>query len=134
METVFEKTYAKITVDTENKVMYVVWNGFITSEQYREVFIKLLDLLKEHKIVRLLTDTRKQGVISPTDRKWLETEIVPEAVKNGLKYSATVVTKDVFKQYYMNEIVNSSKQKGMEDFRLFDDDKEAKEWLLSMPL
>ncbi len=133
-EIIFETDFAKIVYYPNDKLLELIWKRIITSSEYKEGFKIILNTIQERDIAFLLTDTSKQGVISPEDRQWLETEMIPPAIKAGLKYSATVLDKNIFKQIYMSKIVDASKKTGMEAFKLFDDIEKAREWLLSQKI
>ncbi len=130
-EKIYKSDYAEIIYEKENNLVTLTWKGFVTSEQYREVFGKVKDVIVEKRVARFLANTTDEGPITPQDRKWLETEIVPITVKAGLQYSATIMSKDVFKKYYLSQIKNSSEKSGMSGFRIFDDLEEGRKWLLS---
>ena len=126
---IYEVPYAKIVFEPEYNLLSLYWDGMITSEQYREVFTKVKDFIVENKVKRFLAETTKQGPVSPTDRKWLETELVPQAVAGGLVYSATILGKDVFKQYYLTQIKDASEKAGI-NFRIFDNFEKGRQWIL----
>ena len=90
-----------------------------------------LDTILKYNAALFLSDTSKEGVIAPEDRKWLEEEIIPVAIKNGLKYAATIMDKNLFKKYYLKKIKEASQQFGMMSLRIFDDYEEGRKWLLS---
>lgn len=131
MEILFDKEYCIITYEKDKNLISLVWKRIISSEEYRRGFEVLKNIILEKQIKRLLTDSRNQGIISPDDRKWLETKVIPVAIKGGLKYVATVLAKDVFKQYYLTKIQSKSKKSGMSEFEIFESIQKAKEWLLN---
>jgi len=131
MQILFEKDYATITYEADLKLLTLSWKRFVSSQEYRIAFSAVLKSIEEKRIPLFLADTRKQGIISPTDRKWLESEMIPPALKVGLKYVATLLNKDIFKKYYLSKIKEHSENSGMSAFEMFDDYDKARAWLLS---
>jgi hypothetical protein len=89
----------------------------------------LLDFAKTHTITRFLSDTREQGVVSPENRKWFEKEMVPAAIKAGLKRSAVITGSNVFKRYYINMILSAVNKFNM-PFKIFSDEESAIKFLM----
>ncbi len=129
-EIILDTDFVKITYKPDAKLLVQRWKRVITSEEYRKGFQTSLDTVIKYNIPLFLSDTTKEGIISPEDRKWLEEEVIPKAVQNGLKYSATIMNKDLLKKYYLSKLKNASEQSGMR-FRIFDDYDEGIQWLLS---
>ncbi|MBN2892113.1 MAG: hypothetical protein JXL97_09615 [Bacteroidales bacterium] len=129
-EVLLDKEFAEVYYESDLNVITVIWRSIVDSKQYKETFEIILKGIGKYDIPLFLSDTRKQGVVDPKDRKWLETEIIPAALKAGLKYTATVLSKDIFKKYYLNKLKDESKKAGMAGFGIFDDFDEAKDWLM----
>lgn len=86
----FEDAYAEIFYDANINATGVIWKGGVTSEQYREVFIKCLEFVKYYNTPNYMADLSKQGPISRGDQRWMFEEILPLAIKNGLKRIAAI--------------------------------------------
>jgi len=111
------------------KLAQIVWQGVSVSLMYREVFSSVIEFTDNHDFVNFLSDARKQGAVSPEDRKWFQNTIVPQATKQGLRYGAVVIKKGPFKKYYMNMILKWLNRKSKIDMKIFYDYDEAKNWL-----
>lgn len=122
--------FSTVTFDTTNNIGIIDWKQIKqTSEGYKESFTVLIDYIKDKNLsVKFLSDTRKQSVVSPDDRKWFQTVAVPLAQKYGLKRAAVVISGNVFKKYYMNMILMAMKKLPV-DIKIFDDVQLAKDWL-----
>ena len=131
MEILLDNDYAVVTFEKELNLIILAWKKFVNDVEYRNTFELVKEKVIEFAIPYFLSDTRKQGKISPVDRKWLETEIIPPAIKGGLKFSATVLEKNAFKNYYLSKLKAHSTKTGMSAFEMFDDYDKAREWLLS---
>jgi len=128
---IFDSKCAQIYYEHDNKLLVIIWKRVVLSDEYKQAFSIVLDAVKKYNAPLFLSDTRLQGAIGPDDRIWLETEMIPQALSAGLKYSATVLPKDAFKKYYLTKIKDQSKKSGMTGFELFEDFDEARMWLLS---
>lgn len=123
-------TFAKVHILEEQRIGMIEWFGKCTSDEYRSTFIKLLEIQKENKLTRYLSDITKQHVVSPEDRKWFETVAMPQAVQQGLKVAAVVFDGNVFKKYYLNVILAATNKFGL-PLKVFTDLEEAIAWLAS---
>jgi len=81
----YQEPHAQIFFDARLNSMGVVWNGPLTSHQYRTVFNKCLDFIKVYHTPNYISDLTRQGLIQPEDQQWVFNEIFPQAVKYGLK-------------------------------------------------
>ena len=127
---IFKETYVRVVYDTERFIGKVIWTGSPTPEQYKVPFKVLLDFAaKGNKVTRFLSDTRDQGVVNPENRKWFEKEMVPAAIKAGLKRAAAVTGGNVFKKYYVNMILSAVNKFGM-PLRVFLDEESAVKFLM----
>lgn len=129
-EIIADYDYAEVTYHPDLLMGKVVWKRKTTDQEYRNAFTKLLEFSMNHTVDNFLSDIRNQGVVSPENRKWFETEMLPKAVKSGLKRAATVFDGNVFKKYYMNMIIKVSNKFGM-PLKLVKSEQEAIEWFNS---
>ncbi len=121
--------YVRVTCDPERLIGKVEWNGSTTPEQYKSAFLALLEYSKKVKMTRFLSDTRNQGVVNPENRKWFEKEMVPMAIKAGLKRAAVITSGNAFKRYYLNMILSAVVKMNV-PFKIFGDEQEAVDFLM----
>ena len=88
-----------------------------------------LDYAQKYRVRRFLSDTRKQGVVSPDNRKWFEKDMFPAAVKAGLERAAAITDGNAFKRYYINMIISSINKFGI-PLKIFGDEQSAIEFLM----
>lgn len=124
-----DQPYALVEGIEEKKLVKITWKGKCTSDQYREIFLMMLEKQPKLKLTRYLSDIRNQSVISPEDRKWFENVALPRAVEQGLKAAAVVFSGNVFKKYYLNVILASTNKFKL-PFKVFLDENEADAWLM----
>jgi len=129
--TVLDQHYAKASYHPDSGVGVIIWKSHCNSENYRKTFQTLLDFQRSNPggVDYFLSDIREQGVVSPDDRKWFETVALPTAKGQGLKRAATVISGNVFKQYYVNILLSTAKNFGF-PLKVFHRWEEAVAWLL----
>ena len=126
---ILEESYVKVSYILEKKLVLVVWNGNVTTEQYQNAFNSVLNHQEasNEPVCNFLSDTRNQGMINPENRKWFETYCIPRAIKLGMKRGAVIYDGSVFKKYYLNIILLST-NKFKIPFKFFLSFEEAFAW------
>jgi hypothetical protein len=130
MKEIFQTDYVQISYDEEFKVVFVKWQkALFNSEQYRQVWEETLKFGNENNVEFFLSDIINQQVVSPNDRKWFEDDVVPRAIKTGIKKAAIILGANPFKRYYFNNIM---KKIGGTDlpFKAFKNKEDAYKWFL----
>lgn len=122
----FEAPHILIQWDEVGKIVVVEWRGFFPSDKMRSGAEKVLELIKEKKAAKMLTDTSKSRVVSPEDQNWIVNDWRPRAIKAGIYYMASVVPQDIIAQMAMNRL--STLLKDVET-GYFSTVAEAKAWL-----
>ncbi|MDF9796602.1 hypothetical protein OKW21_001865 [Catalinimonas alkaloidigena] len=124
----FKNEFAMINYLDDVKTVELVWKQTTNSQKYREIFAKGVEALEKYQISNWLSDTTDQGLVSPEDRKWLESHMIPTAVQKGLRNIAVLVSKDVFKKYYVDS-VRKHVEKSHLCMQYFDKREDAIQWL-----
>lgn len=122
---IFNRNYLTIEVDKENDCLLQSWKGFATPEQFREGILKALEIFKDHKVSRMISDTKDQAVVRKEETEFAAS-LVPEFVKSGLKTFAFVVPSNVFTQFSLNNFKKQSDS--LLSIQYFDKMEDAKKW------
>ncbi len=125
-----DNEFVKVSYDDSIYLGTIVWKGTVSTSEYRNAFMILLDYSITHRTDYFLSDTINQGVIGPDNRKWFEEYALPEAIKRGLKKAAIVMSGNVFKKYYINMILSSTNKFKL-PAKTFSSQEEALKWLQS---
>jgi hypothetical protein len=126
MET--ENRVYNIYPDLESGIIIMDWEGYATSEQFREGTETMLNLLIENKVNKALGNIRDMVLIGTDDQKWMETNFLPRAIRFGFKACAIVTPTSYFNKIAVETIsYKVEKEKLMINF--FDTREEAKAWL-----
>jgi signal transduction histidine kinase len=126
----YKTSYATIFFDARINSTGVIWNGPISSKEYRQVFLKCLEFVKVYSTPNYIADISQQGYISREDQQWMFHEILPEAAQYGLKRIAgvTPVSESQNSSHYLGGIISHLKNLGLEQ-KYFTSFEEAMDWV-----
>lgn len=113
MTPILETEYAQLTFEPESSVLKLVWKNNSTTETYHYVYDKILDLVKKADVKYYIADIRNLKMIAPSDRKWLQSKIIPKLFKLGMEKIAAIVSGDVYMQrhiMHINQDIAASKK------------------------
>ncbi|HTE29781.1 MAG TPA: HAMP domain-containing sensor histidine kinase [Chryseolinea sp.] len=126
----YQEPFAEIFFDARVNATGVTWKSHVTSEQYRNVFRKCLEFVRSYNTPNYIADLTHQGPIESNDQRWMFEEILPPAIRNGLKRIAAIRTDfddPLVKEYHEGLHANFLKL-GAEQ-RNFSSREEAFEWI-----
>ncbi len=129
-QVIFDYDYAQILYDPAVKLGILVWKRKPDNSEYQNAFEVMIEYSKKHTVDNFLSDIRNQGVVSPENRKWFESVMIPKAIDNGLKRAAVVFDGNVFKKYYINMILQVINKFGI-PMKLFSTEEDAVKWFQS---
>ena len=126
MVPILDTEYAQLTFDQQLGVLKLIWKERCNSETYRFVYDNILDLSKKTTVRFYIADIRKLGLITQSDRKWLQTKVIPKLFKAGMEKIATIVDGDIYTQRHLSHI--SKEVKGASAIKQFGRLEEAIRW------
>ncbi|HEY9048824.1 MAG TPA: ATP-binding protein [Ohtaekwangia sp.] len=94
---------AQVYYDADVDVMVMHWKRSASSEEFREIFTKVLNSLQVYNSPAWISDIRNRGTISDEDHAWLRTHILNEAIRVGLKRTALIVREEQSPEYSDDE-------------------------------
>jgi hypothetical protein len=112
MVPILDNDFAQVTLDQGLSVLKLVWKSDCKTETYRFVYNNIMDTILKTPIDYYVADIRKLSMIAPSDRVWLQTEIIPKMFDNGIKKIAAIVSGDIYLQRHIAHI-----NKSLEDLR-----------------
>ncbi|MFO8234849.1 MAG: hypothetical protein R6U04_05550 [Bacteroidales bacterium] len=122
---VHQNKNVKITFDQNTKRLKQKWDGFASSEIFREAIDKTNEFVKNNDVKTIISDTLNQKVVKSEDADYAANTI-PKMVSNGMKAMAFVVPENVFTQLSLNKFSTSVKG---EITGYFNTIAEAEKWL-----
>lgn len=124
---VFENQNLVLERDDQLKCLIQNWKGFASSDRFREGIQKSIDLFKDKKLNKILSNTKDFGMVKKEDTEWVGSYSMPLLIKDGLKYLAFVVPTNVFSQLSIENFKKGAE--GPVEIRYFDNTEKAKEWM-----
>ncbi|HOP04134.1 MAG TPA: hypothetical protein PL017_05325 [Tenuifilaceae bacterium] len=111
-------------------MLYIQWYGSALLGHYQETFRRGFEFItsKEVPFYVYLSDIRKQKVVLPEVRSWVENYAIPEAIKKGLKLGVVIFDGTVFKKYYLNIVMFTFHRYGV-PFKFVNSYEEAIEFI-----
>lgn len=122
--------FLEIQYDEENGWLYLNWKGYQTDDTVKQGINKLIDLLVEYKVGKVLNDNSNTLGIWLGVAGWLVFDALPRARDAGMTSFAHVFGVSRFSKVSAEaalRLLNSTTQ----DIKTFNDVEAAKEWLRS---
>jgi len=133
----YEEKYGSLEYDPAVPAIVATFNGFMSSEQFRDFLNKglgyLIEKKKKHGKILWLADTTKHVVQPDQDTKWVADEWNPRALKEGIQHVAFVLPENVFGNISIKKYANNSEKKndGMV-VQMFGNIESAKNWFRNL--
>jgi len=105
-----------------------IWRATPDFEDYKNIFREVALFTKQNRPEGWLSDIRMQGIVSLECSKWLSSEIIPQAIENGMKKIAVISNQDIFQQFYVAQVEERIEGK-LELVQSFRSVEEANKWL-----
>jgi hypothetical protein len=124
---IYQTSTVTVEIEEKTKVMTQKWNGYSSSQVFREAIDKSLDAVKKHGVKAILNDTLEQAVVKPEDSQYAAS-VMPKLFMSGLKAMAIVLPKSVFTQMTIKKFQEDTKGANVKPFSSTAD---ASEWIAS---
>ncbi len=129
MELIIENRLGVVRYDKENQIVYNKYEGIPHDKPAMEILGALASFAETHGIKGALTDiSGLKGTFTKLNRYMTE-EYNPRLISSGFRARAVVVSRDVFTQFALNDLV---KKTGDIQMNSFDKIEEAVKWLFSI--
>ena len=117
-----------IGYDADVPCVIMTWKGYATSREFREANERILGVIAERRVSKLLGDIKEFVLIGADDQHWLSTNWIPRVTEAGLRLVAMVTS-----VFYFNRVAVESVGQKLDPDRLimqnFDNREAAREWL-----
>jgi hypothetical protein len=91
---VYESSSVNVVFDEKTGRLFQNWDGFSTSETFREAIDATVRFAKTNKVKTILSDTLNQKVVKPSDSDYASS-VIPALFGCGVKAMAFVMPLDV---------------------------------------
>lgn len=126
----FESNCATVRHNETMKTVETSWkNVFPSSEEYRHVLNKALEIVSKHKPKAWLSDMSNENVVRSEDNKWVQEFVIPTAYKNGVKKAAFVLSESVFTKMHADNLKKAAEKLGTIEIKYFKNKDEAYKWI-----
>jgi hypothetical protein len=128
----YQTPQAVVIWDEEISTAVLQWRSLATGENYRTVYEKLLELIKEKNATRTLVDTRLLRKSNPQDSAWLTQDWMPRLLQTSITLNLVVIPTSEYAQKSVEEIIIKSGTETSADTIYFDDVDKARDWLKAL--
>jgi hypothetical protein len=128
-EIYLEKPYLTLYLDEQKKLAIAEWKGVLSSAEYREAFMKCLELMYEKKLENWVGDNRKMKAISEQDQEWTFQVAAPLLLRSTLRKMATLVSEDIYNQMAVTTMFDRAAPMMSFENQYFKDFDQAMDWL-----
>jgi hypothetical protein len=129
-EVIYNSNTVSASYLTNDKLIKLIWKEESTTSEYRTMFETIVDFAQKNKVRFLISDITKEGLVSFDDFKWLDEEILKEAVKLGVERIALINGDSIFSSVYADTIKRKLLNSPVK-VQLFDDLASAKAWVIA---
>lgn len=101
-----EAVICETKYDADLNQVTCVWKGYASPDSVKEWGEAYLQLMKKHHCPYLLNDDRNSTGPWTKSIEWLENYLVPNLMKEGLRFYAHIVSENVFSSLSASELEN----------------------------
>lgn len=127
LENFWDNPICCIMHDEANRSIMVIWRQYATQIEFRYIHEKLLSLICEHGVYKILGDDTALPNIASEDRFWVIDQWLPRAVQCGLRFAASKSPESYFGKLAVSHIQAAAPPDL--NCRSFENLEEAREWL-----
>lgn len=127
---IYDSDLVTVNYFSEEKLIKVHWNNETDSFEYRKMFQSIVEFAQDKKVKYIISDIRREGLVSVDDVKWLEEEVLKKAIKFGVEKIALICDENIFAGVYA-DTVKRKLLKSPIKVQLFSDLASAKIWLVA---
>lgn len=110
------------------KVIHHEMHSYPGLDTLEQILMGGLELMKQHKAVKWLSDDRKGGAVPKSHHEWGDAVWSPQAVKAGWRYWALLPPSDALGTANMKRLVKVYAKRGV-TVEMFTEYDEAMDWL-----
>jgi hypothetical protein len=129
-EILYNSEFASLSYNKTKYLLELIWKKNTNPEEYKIMFSKAIDFSKKNIILYFLSDMRNEGLITTSDMKWLEVEVIKRAIELKIKKIALVFDDLIFSNVYA-ETIKRKLQYSQIQIQFFSDINSARAWLIS---
>ncbi len=121
-----------VTLSLLEGILLVMYKNRATNEEYRANLDKQVELVRQHRITKVVFDLRKMGVLSAENQQYTSQVYMPQITQAGLKHSAMIVPEDIFGEASAKNVTSRVKNEVVFSMHYFKDLNQALAWLATL--
>ena len=127
--------HVRVWWDDEARFVGIEWRAYVEGPTYREPLNLAIELMKEKKTSKMLSDMRRMKAVTQADQEWVNKDWLPRAIAAGSNCTAMVVPESAVAMMSLNRIMGKVGKvvNTGETSAYFKSMEEAKQWLASKP-
>lgn len=128
---ILNEPFAVVKYIYDIRAISVLWKGQLTKDHYEYAYSVANNFLDKHQlpVSTFLSDIR-HCTVSQEVRNWLVSYAILQVIKKGVKKIAVIFDGSLFKKYYLNIILHSTRKFKI-PFMFFRSEDEALNWINS---
>lgn len=128
---VIDNEHATLKYYPASGIVHHTFHQPTSGEPFRSMVNTGVQLLRDHKATKWLSDDRNNMALPEADTEWGKLNWFPKALEAGWKYWALIVPADIMARMNMKEFTDSFTQQGIR-IMVFSDPEKGLEWLTSV--
>lgn len=127
-QVVYESDFSTVIYNARINCIRIIWKKQVTSEEYRKVFEKSVDIVKSYRTPFWISDFSHRGTITAEDQQWVVTKMMPDAVRHGLRKIASIYDEQLHDTERFSHLEKIANSYGAE-VKFFNDRVQAEKWI-----
>ena len=131
----YKDKYRTVTFERDTKILHQVWHNAtedMNVDEYKEASVSIAQAVKDNGASYILNNAIESlFVVTPEIQDWINKNIVPKLLQNGLQKYAILLPSELFSQVSVEQIVDDSATTTQNKISYFDDEAKARKWLLN---
>lgn len=126
----FSNSCCTVFYNAKINALALIWKQQPTSEQFRQIFNKSLEMVMLYNTPIWISEMKLQGEIAKPDAEWLINEIIPAAAQYGMKQIISILEPEQANDAYRQRLREGVPKKNV-TIHFFQSSDEAEEWIES---
>lgn len=127
-ETIIDKPRMSLFYHPLEKIVHHQMHQYPGLELLQEILMRGLDLIRENRATKWLSDDRNGGALPKSHHEWGDRVWAPDAIAAGWRYWGLVLPNDLLHTANMQKLAQVYASHGV-TVQVFDDPDEAFRWL-----
>ncbi len=119
--------------DEQASLLISLAKNFSPDNEYRKNMEACLQNVMDKNIKKILFESSKFKGTSPANQEWVSTYLIPNFVNAQVERVAMVMSKEIFGQFALNNMIEMGKNYAQLHIRIFGDFQEAYDWVKDTP-